>query len=338
MIRETLGEDAIIVATGEERGGTVRVVAAIEPAFEIGTGGGTENWLQYDDEQDIEAIAEEITDTLLRHGASQDVIDSMVSCATAMGFEETGIALVATMEQLFNFNPLPLKAYKKPLVIVGPPGAGKTLAVAKLATRATMYGLTAGVVSTDTLRAGGIEQLMAFTNLLEIDLQKAATPRDLRIITDELDSVCDQILIDTPGLNPFDTEDVKTLAKFIAAIDARVVLALPAGIDAEEAGDMARVFAAVGATDLLPTRVDIARRMGCLLTAAHQGSLSFSDVSNTPKVAQGLAPATPKGLSRLLMPRAFTAQDSDQTTNKPASPRFHAADMKTDMKKTGTRQ
>ena len=240
MVRETLGEDAIIVATGEERGGkTVRVVAAIEPAFEIGRGdiAGAEGWLQYDEEQDIEAIAEEITDMLLRHGASQDVIDSVVSCATAVGFEETGIALIAAMEQLFTFNPLPLKAHAKPMILVGPPGAGKTLAVAKLATRGTMNGLRMGVVSTDTLRAGGIEQLMAFTNLLKIDMQKATTPRDLRMITDELEESCDQIIIDTAGLNPFNAEEVKTLAKFIAALDARVILTLPAGMDADEAGD-----------------------------------------------------------------------------------------------------
>lgn len=330
MVREALGEDAIIVSTGEERGGKqVRVVAAIEPAFEVGQGGG-DQWLQYDEEQDIEAIAEEITDMLLRHGASQDVIDAFVSCATAMGFEETGIALVAAVEQLFKFHPLPVKASKKPLLIVGPPGAGKTLAVAKLATRAAMNGLKAGVVSTDTMRAGGLEQLMAFTNLLEVDLHRAATPRDLRIITDELEEQADQIFIDTAGFNPFNPEEVKTLAKFAAAIDGRLVLALPAGIDADEAGEMARVFAAVGTTDLLPTRIDIARRMGSILSAAHQGALSFSDVSNTPKVAQGLAALTPKGLSRVLMPRLFTEGRSGAGAH--SQPQSHT------LKKTGTRQ
>ena len=40
MVRETLGEDAIIVATREEKGGkAVRVTAAVEPAFELGRGG-----------------------------------------------------------------------------------------------------------------------------------------------------------------------------------------------------------------------------------------------------------------------------------------------------------
>lgn len=345
MVRDTLGEDAIIVSTGEERGGkTVRVVAAIEPAFEVGRGSGgpdaaADGWLQYDKEQDIEAIAEEITDMLLRHAASQDVIDTMVSCATAMGFEETGIALIATIEQMFSFAPLPQKSLKKPIVVVGPPGAGKTLAVAKMATRAAIAGMRVGVSSTDTMRAGGIEQLMAFTNLLDVDLHKAATPRDLRMITDELSDECHQVIVDTAGLNPFSTEDVKTLAKFIAAVDARVVVALPAGMDADEAGEMARVFATIGATDLLPTRVDIARRMGSLLTAAHQGHLKFSDVSNTPKVAQGLTSMTPKGLARLLLPRAFADnRDIVSPDDRAYAGQTQKMPMTTAMRKTGTRQ
>jgi flagellar biosynthesis protein FlhF len=335
MVRETLGEDAIIVSTGEEQGGKVmRVVAAIEPAFEISREGvaASDSWLQYDEEQDVEAIAEELTDMMLRHAVSEDVMDRVISCATVMGFEEIGIALVATLEQLFNFTPLPTKAHKKPIMMVGAPGAGKTLAVAKMAARSTMNGLDIGVISTDTLRAGGIEQLQAFTNLLDVDLHKAATPKDLRMMVEDMSRHCDQILIDTSGLNPFSTDDVKILAKFIGAIDARPVLVLPAGIDADEAGEMARVFSTIGATDILPTRVDIARRLGSLLTAAHQGNLNFSDVSNTPKVAQGLAPLTPKALSRLLMPRAFAEKARAQTDFT------ENTYITTGMKKTGTRQ
>ena len=58
MVRDSLGEDAIIIATREEKGGkSVRVTAAIEEdrdiAFEIGKAGRLahgDDWLQYDDE------------------------------------------------------------------------------------------------------------------------------------------------------------------------------------------------------------------------------------------------------------------------------------------------
>ncbi len=332
MIRETLGDEAIIVATGEDRArGGVRVTAAIEPSFEIGNDGvaGVQSWLQYDDEQDSDAVAEELTEVMLRHCVPENVMDNIISCATVMGFDDLGTALSYTLEQLYSFRPLPVTAHKKPIMMIGPPGSGKTLAVAKMAARGAMNGLNINAISTDTVRAGGVEQLQAFTKLLQIDLKKAKNPQDLRNITEELMQHSDQVIIDTSGLNPFDTSDVKILAKLIGAIDARPVLVLPAGIDADEAGEMARVFATIGATEILPTRVDIARRLGSLLAAAHQGGLSFSDVSTTPKVAQGLSHMSPKSLANLLVPRLY---QSEKNVILPT------ATSRTGDRKTGTTQ
>lgn len=303
MIRDSLGEDAVIVATNDEREKGVRVTAAIEPAFEIAEDqavAGEDSWLQYDDEQDTDAVAEELTDIMLRHGVPEDVIDNIISCATVIGFADVSEALIATLEHLFSFRALPITRYHKPILMVGPPGAGKTLATAKLAARGAMNGLNVGVVTTDTIRAGGVEQLEAFTKLLEIDLIKAADHAQLAEVCANLSGKKDQIIIDTAGFNPFKKEDVKTMAKLIHAAETRPVMVMPAGIDADEAGEMARVFATVGVAEVLVTRVDIARRMGSLLAAAHQGGLSFSDVSSTPKVAEGLAPLSPISLARML--------------------------------------
>ncbi len=342
MVRETLGEDAIIVATREEkggpsRGGSVRVTAAIDPsdydehafdeqsyrdesghapAFE--THGRTsatsaDTWLQYDDEQDENAVAEEITDAMLRHSVPEDVMDQILSCATVVGFEQPGVAMVAAIEHLFEFTPLPNTATDAPIMFVGAPGAGKTLAVAKMAARGVMNGLKIGVISTDTVRAGGIEQLAAFTKLLRIDVQKADTPERLANAIESLRH-CDQILIDTAGMNPFNTDDVKRLAKLIGAAQTHPYLVMPAGIDADESGEIARVFATIGAHTIIPTRIDIARRLGGLLAAAHQGGMNFADASNTPKVADGLFSLNPKTLSKLLMPSAYRDIASSDTS------------------------
>lgn len=309
MVRNTLGEDAIIVATREERGGrAVHVTAAVEPAFELGRAAAeASDWLQYDAEEDESAVAEELTDALLRHGATEEVMDQVISCATVVGMENPAEALVASIEHLFAFRPVPHKAVKKPIMVTGAPGAGKTLAIAKIAARSVMNSLKVGVITCDTFRAGGIEQLEAFTKLLRIPLQKSANENDLRAIIADLRDY-DQVLIDTAGINPFNKEDVKNLAKLIAAAETEPYLVLPAGGDSEESGEMARVFSNIGVHSLLPTRLDVARRLGGLLSAAHQGKLIFADASNTPKVADGLIALDPRALSELLMPGAFRAK------------------------------
>lgn len=319
MVRDTLGEDAIILATREEKGGkAVRVTAAIDPndydersygapAFEMHgrqEPSAADTWLQYDEEDEESAVAEEITDAMLRHAVPEDVMDQILSCATVVGFDQPGVAMVAAIEHLFQFKPLPQGPTKKAMMFVGPPGSGKTLAAAKTAARGAMNGLKVGVISTDTVRAGGLEQLAAFTKLLRVELKKSDSPASLR---DQIAALkgCDQIIIDTAGMNPFNTEDVKRLAKLIGAGDIEPYLVLPGGMDAEESGEIGRVFATIGAHTLVPSRVDMARRLGGILSAAHHGGLSFADASNTPKVADGLFSLNPQVLSKLLMPSAY---------------------------------
>ncbi len=311
MIRDTLGEDAIIVATREENGGkAVRVTAAIEQdrmseSFdefdrEESAALNETGWLQYDKESDVE-VAEALTEIMLKHSVPEEIIDQIVSCATVVGLEQTHIALIAALEHLYAFRPLPEKSADKAFMLVGPPGAGKTLAIAKLAARTAMKGRKVAVISTDTLRAGGVEQLSAFTRILDIPLQKARDAKELKRFLD-LSRNADLVLIDSGGFNPFRSEEMRDLARLLSAGDIEPVLAMPAGIDADESGEMARIYATLGIRSMMSTRLDIARRLGGLLSAAHYGGLIFADASDTPQVADGLQPLSPQHLARLLMP------------------------------------
>jgi len=317
MIRDTLGEDAIIVATREENGGkTVRVTAAIDKDTEATMPRPLESadtphddW-QYDDDDDAATVVEEVTDVMLRHAVPEDVLDNVVAAVNVMGLDDSRNALFAALQTLFEFKPLPTKTYGRPIILVGPPGSGKTLAAAKIAARGALNGQKVAVITTDTIRAGGVEQLEAFTRLMKIELKKAANPTELKTKLAEIKQA-DQIVIDTAGVNPFDPESIKPLARLIGVMDMDPVLVIPAGLDADESGEIARVFATIGAKSLIPTRVDVARRLGSLLSAAHQGGLSFAEVSNTAKVADGLSPLSAKRLTQLLMPRAEDARMSN---------------------------
>lgn len=320
MVRESLGEDAIIVATREENGGkAVRVTAAIDEnfklpsssgrddiAFELGRDGlaaERDDWLQYDDEQEDESsLTEAIIDALLKHGAPEDILDHIVNCASMSDLDEPAIAFIAALDTLFGFTPLPQAKYKKAMMFVGTPGSGKTLAVAKQAARSVMSGLSVAVISTDTVRAGGVEQLSAFTKLLKIDLKTAKTPAELNKVLSEVAGT-DQILIDTSGFNPFKTDDMKSMARWMGAGDIEPILTLAAAGDAEESGEMARIFSALGVRRFIPTRLDIARRLGGLLSAAQHGGLSFADASVSASVADGLIPLSPRRLAGYFFPK-----------------------------------
>ena len=319
MIRDTLGEDAIIVATREENGGrAVRVTAAVDPRdsgagtvppnFEVGrtpAPAPKDDWLQYDDELDSDEnlVSEHLTDIMLAHSVPEDVTDQVLSCAMIIGYNDVRAALEESLEHLFQYRPLlTSKVSPKPFILVGPPGVGKTLMVAKLAARCVMAGQSVGVITSDTARAGGFEQLEAFTKILKIDLKRAKTDQDLARAVAGFRGM-DQIFIDTAGTLPYDPADMKDLARFLNSIDAEPVLALPAGMDADEAGEIARIFSAVGVRRLMATRLDVGRRLGGLLAAAHQGGMSFAEASFSPQVAEGLMQMSAQRMAQYLLPR-----------------------------------
>jgi flagellar biosynthesis protein FlhF len=316
LVKEQLGEEAVIISTKEEKGG-VRLTAAIEEDLMVSHNlpepmnlfGDPQQpqsgeWLHEDghDNED-EAIVEHLTDALLRHGVPEDVTDHIISCASIMGASDAKTALTAALEHIYGYRPLPQKAYKKPIMLVGAPGAGKTLNTAKLAARGVMNGLKVVVITTDTIRAGGVEQLGAFTKILKIPLLQAATAQDLRVALLEAESKgAEQIFIDTAGMNPFDPQDMKLIAKMLTVANIDPLLVMPAGGDATESGEIARIFAALGTRWMMPSRLDIARRIGGILQAAHQGGLSFAEASHTAQVADGLMSMTPERLTELLIP------------------------------------
>ncbi len=336
MVREQLGDEAIIVATREENGGrSVRVTAAVErmdevPGFESPTPRQRseprtaqvrvrpkeivpEDYLQYDAEEDAEdAIQEILTDTLLRHGVPADIADMVMSTATMLGLNDAQSAMKKSIEHTFRFAPLPMKTKSKALMMIGAPGAGKTLATAKLAARAAMAGLQPCVITTDTQRAGGVEQLEAFTKLLNTPLLKARTPGDLRIHLDNARNA-DIILVDTGGTNPFDVDDMRRQSQLLEAGTIEPVLVMAAGGDAEESAEIARCFAVLGVQRLFPTRLDVARRLGGLLSAAGRAGIAFSDSSNTPMVANGVLTLSAQSLSTLLLSPSHRGKPSTGT-------------------------
>ena len=202
-----------------------------------------------------------------------------------------------TLAAVFRFGALPLGPSAPPLLLTGPPGAGKTLTAARLATRLTLSGTPPLVITADGRRAGAAEQLAAFTRVLGLPLLVADEPVALARALARRERGA-PVLIDSPGLNPFDPAERDELAGMAAAAGANLALVLPAGLDAAESADLAAAFAETGAALLVPTRLDLARRLGGILAAAATCVLTEAGVG--PGAADGLRPLTPANLAERL--------------------------------------
>ena len=245
---------------------------------------------------------DELLAVLAHHGIPPQMALMLQTAATSFAADSVGDAISSALETSFRFYNLPYES-RRPLILVGPTGAGKTVACAKLAAEAVLQGKKVEIITIDTVKATGLEQLQKFASLMKCTVSAADTPEGLAELLDNRptgDDAPDLTLIDTFGVNPFDAAELTQLARFIKQGQAEPVLVMPAGLDPADASEIAQIFASMGARLFVPTKMDAARRYASVLTAAQAGGMTIAALGNSPIVADKLEPASPLVLGRLM--------------------------------------
>ena len=147
------------------------------------------------------------------------------------------------------------------IALVGPTGAGKTTTAAKLAVRRGMFGTArTGLITLDTYRVGGMEQLATYAELADVPFEVVYDAREIAGAMKRL-SQCDVVIIDTPGRSPASAELTERWRTLLDALTPdEIHLVLPASLRPDLAVDVARAYRATrthrGATHVLLSKID----------------------------------------------------------------------------------
>jgi len=300
LAREELGPDAVILSSQpSELGGGIRLTAALDPSAPENPADVLDNG---------GAAIDEVATALGFHGVPPALSQRLIAAAAARPANDGEGALAAAVGNVFRFEAKAIAAAKTPVLLVGPPGAGKTATAAKLCALARLDGRPATLVTMDTVKAGALAQAAILADSMAVTLRQATDEASL------LEAVAASaggglVMVDTVGANPFDAREQGVLRRVAQAISATVVLVLPAGGDALESADLALAFAEVGAGLLCPTRLDASRRLGGVLAAAGAADLALFAAGVAPQIAGGLIPLDPEVLASYL----FNPQDASAT-------------------------
>jgi flagellar biosynthesis protein FlhF len=174
----------------------------------------------------------------------------------------------------------------KIVMLVGPTGAGKTTTIAKLAARAALIDeRRVRMITLDTYRVGGVEQIRMYADMIGIPLDVCDNPADL---VETIDESAELTLIDTAGRSPKDIEAIADLAAGIANIPVEVHLVIPAGSSPEIVDELVNRYRSLHPKRFLFTKIDEVTRAPELAQAPARHGLPVTWITTGQAVPEDI--------------------------------------------------
>ena len=183
------------------------------------------------------------------------------------------------------------------IALVGPPGAGKTTTLVKLALSCS---LTAArpiqLLSMDTCRIGAAEQLRSYAAIIGAGFQTVETPHALAQALEEHRNK-GPVMIDLPGYSAAALEDARDIATYVAgnpAIDTYLVL--PAYMRTRDLTGAIERFENFRPSKLIFTRLDETDCLGPIFCAAVRSGKPIAYLAAGQSIPEDLEPASKRSL------------------------------------------
>ncbi|MGJ5820737.1 hypothetical protein [Paludibaculum fermentans] len=211
--------------------------------------------------------------------------------------------IAAELESMLAVSPGPGGAAggRRVIALVGPPGAGKTTTLAKLAMR---YGVSSRapsvILSTDCYRVAAAEQLRAYAAILGLPFALAETPGSLsRLLVEQRHK--EVVFIDTPGCGPNDQDCFEEWSRaFAGHPEVEIHLVLPATARYEDLMRAWRRWSQLQPVKLIFTHTDETTFHGGWMGFAISAGLPISCLSFGQRVPEDLEVASKPLLMRML--------------------------------------
>lgn len=184
-------------------------------------------------------------------------------------------------------------------VFVGPPGAGKTTTIAKIAAQQrARRGTRLGLVAADGFRVGAVEQLRLYADIIGAPFSVARSMAEVERAVAESST---PLLVDTAGRSPRDVEALDLFSVVGSWPQARTHLVVPASTSPDGLLRLIDAYAAANPSRVVFTKLDEAGTLAPLMSILRQRDLVVSYLAAGQRVPEDLERATADRLAALVL-------------------------------------
>jgi flagellar biosynthesis protein FlhF len=187
------------------------------------------------------------------------------------------------------------EAYAAVELFVGPPGAGKTTTIAKIAAQErARRGQKLNLLAADGFRVGAVEQLRIYADIIGSSFAVARTPAEIErsILTTR-----GTVLVDTAGRSVRDPRAQEVVSMLSGLPGVRTHLVMPAAASVRDLRNVLDAYGDKGPNRVVLTRVDEADSVSPLMHVLRERGLKVSYLGTGQRVPEDLERATPARLA-----------------------------------------
>jgi flagellar biosynthesis protein FlhF len=248
---------------------------------------------------------EEIAARLAASGFAADVAAEVAAAATPSRFRKATAARVRTALVQWAAG---IAAGAEPRaaveVFVGPPGAGKTTTVAKIAAQGRVKGQRLALLAADGFRVGAIEQLKCYAEILDAPF---AVARDASEVGRAILEAPGPVLIDTAGRSAREAGGRELAATLGRLPGVRTHLVVPASSSPRDLGRLLDAHADARPERVILSKMDEAESIAPLAGILKSRGLRVSYLGTGQRVPEDLVDASPDALGAALAGDAWLA-------------------------------
>ena len=190
--------------------------------------------------------------------------------------------------------------------LIGASGSGKTSTIAKLAlffSQSLKKKIT--WVCADTVRMGAIAEARAYTDALGFNLQLVYTPEDLKGILQNSEDA-DLFLVDTPGYNPCNENQMIELGKLLSEMPKRFTyLVVPATTKEQDLFQSAASLGIFNLDGLIITKLDETHTFGNVYNFSRKNQMPLGYFTTGKEASRHLEVVDPARLVSALFGKSW---------------------------------